>query len=129
MTIHAGATRTVIVTKRFAWKFPRFYRKGRVFQWSQFLQGMLANLQERYWARFKYPQLCPIYFADPLGLLVVMPRCEAMSPYTASTRAMPDEDFEVFSSIGEGEGCVPIENVVCNFGFLNGQLVSFDYGS
>jgi hypothetical protein len=135
MHVSTGATRTVIVTRRFAVKFPRFYRKGHPFEWSRFLQGLLANLQERYWSRFEYDKLCPIYFADPLGLLVVMPRCKDISPlepyFGRSSRAMCPVAFESWRSVwlGDGRCDLPVENMACNFGLLRGRLVSFDYGT
>jgi hypothetical protein len=137
MHVSAGATRTVLVTRRLAIKFPRFYRKGRCFEWSRFLQGLLANLQERYWSRIKYAELklCPVLFADPIGLVVVMPRCEdieLLDPYfERNSRAMCPVAFEAWRSVmlGDGRCDLPVENMACNFGYLNGRLVSFDYGT
>lgn len=127
MEIKAGATRTVVLTKRLAFKFPRFYRKGREFEWSRVLQGMLANLQERYWSRFNIWQLCPVLFADPIGLLVIMPRCEAVEPKFGNSAIVCPVEFMWWERWGNAR--VPVENTAANFGYLNGRLVSFDYGT
>lgn len=127
MHFSSGATRTVLVTKNLAFKFPRFYKKGRKFEWNLFLNGLLANLQEKLWSKPGYKQLCPVYFADPIGLLLIMPRCEQLGYST--NHAMNDRKFQKFKSLGKNSGEVPIENVECNFGYLNGKLVSFDYGT
>lgn len=129
MRVRAGATRTVILTKRYAFKFPRFYRKGREFEWSRILQGLLANLQERYWAKFDCEQLCPVVFSDPIGLLVVMPRCEEVEPKFGNSAIMCPVEFLWFERWGNDGARVPIENVAANFGYLNNRLLCFDYGS
>lgn len=129
MKIRAGATRTVILTKRYAFKFPRFYRARREFEWSRILMGMLANLQERYWAQFNLPQLCPIVFSDPLGLVVVMPRCQPAPKQFGNSAIVCPVEFTWWERYGS-EGCrVPVENTAANFGYHMGRLVSFDYGS
>jgi hypothetical protein len=137
MHISSGATRTVVVTKRLAIKFPRFYRRGHPFEWSRFLQGLLANLQERYWSRVEYAKskLCPIFFADPLGLIVIMPRCadvELLEPYyERRSRALCPVAYEYWKSVylPDGRCDLPVENMACNFGYLDDRLVSFDYGT
>lgn len=129
MTVKAGATRTVILTKRYAIKLPRFYRSGRAFEWSRILLGMLANLQERYWSQFNCHQLCPVLFADPVGLLVVMPRCEQVEPKFGNSAIACPVEFLWWERWGTEGARVPVENVAENFGYLGGRLVSFDYGS
>jgi hypothetical protein len=127
--IRAGATRTVILTKYLAIKLPRFYRKGRRFEWSRFLYGLLANLQERYWSRFNCRQLCPVLFSDPLGLIVIMPRCQPVEKQFGNSAIVCAVEFHWFERWGTDGARVPIENVAANFGYLDGRLVSFDYGT
>jgi hypothetical protein len=135
MQVKAGATRTAILTKRYAIKLPRFYRRGQAFEWSRFLQGLLANLLARSWSRCGCEKLCPVYFADPVGLLVVMPRCAPAPPldphFEINSRALCPVAFEGWRGeyLGDGRFNLPVENVAANFGYLNGRLVSFDYGS
>jgi len=111
-----GCTRIVLLTKKFAFKFPNFLNGFRMF-----LYGLLANDQECIWYTQKYPQLCPILFRLPLGLLVVMKK----------VRLMTDEEFESFDydSFVVGEDYyVPCEKKSNSFGWLDDKPVIIDYG-
>jgi hypothetical protein len=100
-------------------KIPRFL------SWRVFLEGMIANLQERELSR-RYSneeKLCPVIWADPLGLAVVMP----------FARPMTDEEWEPFDVIGfcdlQNGSSLPIE---CGkrdtYGVIAGRVVAVDYG-
>jgi hypothetical protein len=93
-----------------------------LFSWEGFLTGLLANLQERQFAATGWPELCPIIFADPLGFLVIMPRC---MPLRLDLWA----DFDVDSFRSTPTYFVPVENKYDSFGYLKGQIVAIDYGS
>lgn len=122
MKVRSGATRTVFLVWRWAIKVP-VLGGG----WARFLQGMLANLQERYWSNQGYPQLCPVLFADPLGVVVVMPRLVTIP------RPLATEDFDVLSAITSSDGFLCslsiLDNAPHNFGWLNGRIVAVDFGS
>ncbi|MCM5689520.1 hypothetical protein CN140_02645 [Sinorhizobium meliloti] len=77
---HNGATRTVILTRRYALKLPSFK------SWRLFLQGLLANMQEREFGKAERDGLCPVLFSIPGGLLVVMPRCSALTTKNGRAR-------------------------------------------
>lgn len=67
-----GMTRTVILTEKYALKFPVFNR-GLVI----FLYGLLANLEEKDWCRTSVPNepgLPDVLWVSPLGLLSVQKR-------------------------------------------------------
>lgn len=120
MKITAGATRTVILTKRLAIKLPRVYRKNRQWEWTQFLHGLLANLQERYWSNYHTrTALCPVWFADPVGLLVVMPRCRPLERRICPVEVLWFQEYER----------VPCDWAQENWGWHNGRVVLIDYGS
>lgn len=121
MYVTSGATRTVFVFSKYVVKIPRITNHSSFF--VGLYQGLICNLQERYWSRFKYPQLCPVVFSDIFGLFVVMPRCEKVSSNLEET------EFEEFIKIPDGLGTLPAENVAENFGLLNGKLVIVDYGT
>lgn len=111
-----GATRLVFLTKRRVYKIPS------LFSWKHFLLGLLANIQERQFGRLGWPELCPVAWSLPGGWLVVMPRCRPM------TRAEFDEtDLEALAS--QPAYRVPAELKIDSWGWLNGRLVAFDYGS
>lgn len=115
--VRAGVTRHVILAGRFAFKFPAIWR------WQTFLWGLLANMQERLFSKTEWPELAPVVFSDPLGLLLVMRRA----------RVMTDEEFEkfdyyVFTHRGDGS-VVPVEAKSDSFGWIADQVVAIDYGS
>ena len=71
MTLRQGSYRFVIVTRRRAYKIPRFR------YWGTFLAGLLMNVGEtlRWRMSTERSRLCPVLFALPGGWLVVMPAC------------------------------------------------------
>src|SRR5690349_17829438 len=76
-------------------------------------------MQEREWSGFDN-RLCPVRFALPYGLLVIMPRCEPVSD-----GFLLDEEIAIWAS---GEQLLPVELKTDSFGRLNGKLVAVDYG-
>ena len=107
-----GVYRRVIATGSIVWKFPRL---------KNFKQGLCCNRWERemwhHWRPLlKWETLCPILFADPLGVVVVMPR--ANQPVTvADVDAMPDYYPQTTA-----------ESKPEDHGRLAGRVVSLDYG-
>lgn len=81
MEIRRGYSRTVILTRRRAYKLPSLA------SWRRFLWGILSNLREL--ERSGSPGLCPVLWGFPGGLLVVMPRCD---PAPASLVPAGSED-------------------------------------
>ena len=139
-----GVTRTVIITARWAVKVPSFRYGAFRWRWRNFLNGMLANLQEANFSDARWPELCPVLRSCPLGLWLVMPRA----------RVMTDEEFSDFDYVefvtrgdhyarenyrlrhgqcregAEPEGLViPAERKADSFGWLNGRVVAVDYGN
>lgn len=119
VTILNGATRTVALVGRYAFKLPSL-RYG----WRPFLRGLIANGIERDWWRSGCNDgLCPILFSLPLGFLVVMPRCEPVTN-------LDDELYESF--VNRVDYTLPVENKEDSFGWLGGdggRLVAVDYGN
>jgi hypothetical protein len=112
-----GISREVILTRRWALKFPKV-RYG----WRYFLFGLLANMSEiRMWKTCPEEwrtSLCPINLSIPGGFLVIMPRCAA--PGKISTM-----DHQKISK----QGMIPIEFKEDSFGrMMDGSLVAVDYG-
>lgn len=110
-----GATRAVLLVGGVAVKIPR------PTTWRTFLNGLLANMQEREFSRAGWPELCPVLISIPGGWLVVM------------RRAAPLTDAE-WCEIGEdwperGEYVVPVELKRDSFGVLGGRIVAIDYGT
>ena len=116
MHVRSGATRHVLLVGRWAIKIPR------VTCWRNFLQGLLANMQEWEFARAGWPELCPVRWSMPGGWMVVMPRAE---PLTAAQWS----NFRPYDFCDRPAYMVPAEPKFSSFGVLAGQIVAVDYGS
>jgi hypothetical protein len=108
-----GAFRRVFLIGRFAIKVPR----------PRFaLRGLCCNRWEReMWQRwrsvFGWENLCPILFADPVGLVVVMPRAE--QPVT-------DDEIRTATPLYFPEPTYKYD--AQDFGRVNGRVLAVDYG-
>jgi hypothetical protein len=108
-----GAYRRVFFLSRIVIKLPRL---------RFVLPGLRCNRWEReMWYRwrpmFGWESLCPILFADPLGLVVVMPR--AQKPVTL-------EEIETATPVYFP--APTYETVAEAFGLVNGRVLAIDYG-
>ena len=111
----AGTFRRVIVLWRWAIKVPRL---------RNFRAGLRCNAWEReawfVWRpKFGWRDLCPIVVADPLGLLVVMPRVDLSVSADDLDRLLEEVDCHPMSDA---------ELRIGNVGRLHGRIVAFDYG-
>lgn len=108
-----GANRTVILTRRWAIKVPTLRR------WRDFLFGLLNNMNEAEAGTRGYVGLCPVRFACPGGLFIVMPR----------VRTLTAEEFAKFdySDFCTRHAC-PAEPKHDSFGWLGDKVVCVDYG-
>ena len=116
MTFTYGVTRFVFLTKNYAIKIPSLH------SWKQFLLGLLANMQEEEVSSMGNDRLCPVLFSC-LGFVVVMPRCEALSPNYCQ-----DYIAKVFYG-SDDPSLRRLETKLENYGLLEGKLVCIDYGS
>lgn len=121
----SGASRYVILTKRYALKVPRWSH------WRTFLQGLLANMQESTFGSTGWPEICPVLFSLPGGFLVVMPRVRVL---TMQEFLENEEQLSYMLSgcLDTGERrrdyVVPAEMKPDSFGWYRGRLVAVDYG-
>ena len=106
-----GATRIVLLVGGYAVKLPRLNT------WRTFLNGLLANMQEREFSLTGWPELCPVLFSFPGGWLVVMRRA----------RPLTYCEFEAVDM--RGFGGIPVEGKRDSFGWLDGRIVAVDYGT
>lgn len=106
-----GITRTVVLVGTIAIKFPTL-RYG----YQKFLEGLLANLQERFWWR-EWPndRLCPVLLASRWGFWLVMPFVEDIEEHEMPPR-------REFTDL-------PLDYKADNFGRMDdGRIVLRDYG-
>lgn len=115
-----GCTRHVLLIGPWAVKVPAFWRSDG--GWKLFLCGLLANMQERDFSATGWPELCPVVASIPGGWLVVMRRA----------REMTDDEFAAFDAKNFCENedrIIPAEHKSNSFGWLDGRIVAFDYGT
>ncbi len=111
-----GVTRTVLLTRRWAIKFPTLR------SWRLFLCGLLANMSEAQFSAARWPELCPVVLHLPLGILIIMPRATMLT----------DTEWDVFDYAGftqREDYHVPAEQKQDGFGWWHGKIVAIDYGS
>lgn len=115
----AGSSRTVILTQRWAIKLPGAWAYPG-YRWTSLLRGLLHNMEERAFSRLGWPCLCPVHFALPGGLLIVMPRARPLS-----RQAWLALDYRRFFA---AHGIQPLaEEKIDSFGIYDGRVVAVDY--
>lgn len=111
-----GVFRCVLLFGNLALKVPRI---------RNFCMGMRCNRWERemwqYWRPiFGWENLCPIYFADSLGILVIMPRVQ--QPITfEDVKIATSGKYDYYPNI-------ILETKPEDWGCLGGRIVALDYG-
>lgn len=115
MIIKHGATRTVILTKKYAFKFPYIRR------YKNFLLGLLANMQELEFDSLNDERLAKVIYHLPCGFLIVMKRAEPLTWF--------DKKFLACFCAKRIKGfALPVELKQDSFGYIDGKLVAIDYG-
>lgn len=79
-------------------------------------------MQEVLFSKAQWPELCPVKFHLPLGLLAVMPKVTLLT----------DDEFcamDIKAFIETPDYYVPVEEKTNSFGWLNGRIVAIDYGN
>lgn len=116
-----GTTRCVYLVGKYAIKTPSIQ------SWEQFLQGMLANLQERcWWKETHHKNLARVYYCDCFGLCLIMERanyviCNNPNEFTQKIVA---EFFHDCTEAG-----LPVDPRPSNIGVFDEQYKLIDYGS
>lgn len=109
----SGIYRRVILVGAYAVKLPRI---------RNFLSGLRCNRWEReMWTKwrpvFGWPNLCPISFADPFGLFVIMPRATQPVTFDDVANATPDYFPDITSEFKPED-----------FGRVGNVVLALDYG-
>lgn len=113
--IRTGSNRRVLLTQRYAFKFPRLRHP---------ICGNRSNRWERemwrHWRPvFGWDTLCPVIFADPLGIVVVMPRVTEADSNAIEAAIEKDSEFYPQPTT---------EFMAAGYGVVDGRAVCFDYG-
>lgn len=118
MKIKRGTTRTVFLIGKYAIKIACFWSVMRGRKWKIFLQGILANIDEKFWWKcaYKREKLCPVIWKSPLGVILIMKRAKSLSE--------SEYDKSAFDFMFEN---LPLDNKIANFGKIDGKIVLVDY--
>ena len=111
----------VILFRGVAIKFPSCY------SWPTFLNGLLANIQERtFWRELKHPMLAEVHYSDPMGLCVIMERADETFPEDG----LSDNDRRVLNLFFARciKVCLPVDKHFSNIGRFGNKLKLIDYG-
>lgn len=116
-----GTTRCVYLVGKYAFKIPSIQ------SWEQFLQGMLANLQENcWWKETHHKNLARVHYCDRLGLCLVMEKAD----YVMCSNPNVDTQKSIAEFFYECEDAgLPVDPRSSNIGVFNGQYKFIDYGS
>jgi hypothetical protein len=124
--VRRGITRTVVLTKRRAYKMPSLRRYGDGLAgllWS-ISRGILANQSEATWWRNSAdPSLCPVLHSWLGGIINVYPRCEPFVATAEQAAAMQAREWVPV----ESKWPAPGDDKPDNFGVLGGRVVRIDY--
>ncbi len=104
-----GRNRLVLLTACYAVKLPSLR------SWRDFLFGLLNNMNEATWHR-EHPGYCPVIWAAPLGLALVMPRARVLTHV---------EHDRLVANIPALPG---VEQKASSWGWLGDRIVAVDYG-
>ena len=115
--VSTGVAREVILVGPWAVKIPKL-RYG----WRNFLQGLIANMNEATWGRSGYEGLCPVLFTLPGGWLLIQRRA---TPLTCAEWCSLDQE----SFLDRGDYLIPAEWKRDSFGRINERIVAVDYGN
>ncbi len=132
-----GTTRNVWLVGKWAVKVPAWS------EWRLFLLGLLANMQEKVFARTGWAELCPVVWSLPGGWMLVMRRAIPLTREEwdyfngekwAKREAMPGH---VRARMYGGAATwaervaytIPVELKMDSFGWIGEQLVAVDYGN
>ena len=125
--IHCGSTRAVVVTKRYAFKFPRLK------DFDSFFKGLAANEKERTLSKEAPDYFVPVLFAIP-GLLTAMPACKPFGEDSPMVRAFFADLFHPDNDERSNNGQVYVARRMCeyineNYAMYKGKPMCIDYGT
>ena len=125
--LRKGATRAVLLIGPYAIKVPRTY------SWRTFLNGLLANMQERmFWYQMKSPLCAKVHYADPIGLVLVMERADRVlgEGLYGAKQLTPEEASRAHEFFDRCKAAsLPVDPTCSNIGVFGDTLKLIDYGS
>lgn len=127
LNIHCGSTRAVLVTKRYAFKFPRLKSL------DQFFRGLAANQKEREYSKKAPDYFVPVLFSIP-GLLVVMPALKPFGENNPMVRAFMADLWHPSNDNSNRANHAWLARCYCecineNYAMYKGKPMCIDYGT
>lgn len=122
--LRSGVTRHVIITARYAFKFPNV-RNG----WPLFLRGILANLSEQEWGNYVESTIPPnpVIHAAPLGFCNMYRRAQPFEE-RLDERVLDEDGNMVEDPALDALDFTPWgDKKRSNIGIVGGRLVMIDY--
>jgi len=120
LRIRKGSYRNVLLTKKYAIKFPIFS------SWENFLRGILCNINEVKYSTINCQHLCPVLCSYLGSFVIVMPRVkvdcseQTRNKFWSEIEKQPYSEREVYKNI--------VEWKTDSVGYLGEQIVAVDYG-
>ena len=120
MKFNHGSTRNVFIFKHFVIKVPTIQ------EYRLFLNGLLANLQEKQWSGH-HPDLAKVIFCTKSGLFLIMEKANVISTAvdTASFQAMIERHYQN----DDLRAFMISDAKPSNWGYIGVHLVKIDYGN
>ena len=112
--VEYGCSRAVLLIGRYAFKFPTM-----IYSWSNFLNGLLHNMEESAFSKMRIDYLCPVLYSLPGGFMNVMPRCKILTKDEYNSLKIRKK-FE--------RSVMSIEEKPDSYGWYQGRVVAVDYG-
>lgn len=112
-----GAYRCVFLLGNFAIKLPRITRLGKALRCSRWEREMWKVWRLTY----GWEHLCPVYFSDPAGFMLVMYRAEQPVSVEDIERANSEEYDHYYPDIH-------VEYKPENWGKIGNKILCLDYG-
>lgn len=122
MRIKRGATRIVFIFKQFVIKIPNIQ------EYRLFLNGLLANLQEKEFSKMNRSDLCHVKFCTKFGLILIMNKAEELDIKNIDWLIFK-EQLESKYENDQMKEFILSDSKPSNWGYINNKLVKIDYGN
>lgn len=122
MIIKKGATRTVFVFNKFVIKIPNFQ------EYKLFLNGLLANLQEKSFSKMNRIDLAKVKYCNKFGFILIMEKAQELDVKNIDWLRFKERLEDKYKNDDMKEFMLS-DSKPSNWGYINNKLVKIDYGN